>query len=169
MSSAVSYPITLLCSEYHWSPASVLCPGQVLRAGRVNSLLCNSLFNCAFTFHPFVVLTKCCDSTNQDGLIAFPEFLRMLIAPSASARLERLDELSNTVESVTSLFVLLTSLEAPQCDGHLSEGYDGFYDNFSYTWRTFSNFCTLNSEDWNPGSLKRMYCSLHTQVPIHCG
>ena len=88
----------------------------------------------------------------------------MLIAPSSSARLERLDQLSTTLVDVTKLFVLLVSLETPEHDAHLDKQYDGFYDNFSFNWCIFKNFCKLNGEDWDPETLKRLYCSLHTQV-----
>ena len=67
--------------------------------------------------------------TNQDGLIALPEFSRMRIAPSSSARLERLDQLSTTMVDITELFVLLVPLETPDHDAHLDKQYDGFYDS----------------------------------------
>ena len=154
----MSETFVLLCAETHWSSTDGLCNEQILCTGRVSPLRCVSPFRCT---------NRVSCSTNQDGLIAFPEFLRMQIAPSSSARLERLDQLSTTLADITPLFVLLVSLESHDYDEHLEQQYDGFYDDFKFNWPTFKNFCTLNAESWNLESLKRLYCSLHTQVSPH--
>ena len=97
--------------------------------------------------------------SDEDGLIGFPEFLRMAIAPAA--RLERLDELTAVVEEFDAIFGMLIWIGRL---GHTNTAFvpeSGHYDHLTFNWATFKLFCTANSELWARGHLERLFCLFH--------